>query len=70
MLVQERLLFENLGVTTLVIAHRLATIVSMDKIFVIEDGRVLEEGSHSLLLQNGELYASMWAAQVNTTITE
>ena len=51
------------GRTTLVIAHRLSTVRSADRILVIEDGRVAEEGTHdSLLAKNGE-YAALWRAQ-------
>ena len=51
------------GRTTLVIAHRLSTIRSADRILVIEDGRIVEQGSHdALLAKNGE-YASLWRTQ-------
>ncbi|WP_308418109.1 ABCB family ABC transporter ATP-binding protein/permease [Chitinimonas sp. BJB300] len=49
--------------TTLIIAHRLSTVVDADEILVLEQGRVVERGSHrSLLVQNG-VYARMWALQ-------
>ena len=47
------------GRTTLVIAHRLATIVNADRILVIESGRIVEEGTHASLLAAGELYARL-----------
>ena len=51
------------GRTTLIIAHRLSTIRSADRILVIEDGRIVEQGSHdALLAKNGE-YAALWRTQ-------
>ena len=52
------------GKTLIVIAHRLSTIADADKIFVIDDGRVVEEGTHGELLENGRLYARMWASHI------
>ena len=49
--------------TTLIVAHRLSTIVHADKIIVMEDGRVVEEGNHAALLSQGGHYAQMWARQ-------
>jgi ATP-binding cassette, subfamily B, heavy metal transporter len=49
--------------TTLTIAHRLSTVVDADEILVLEDGRVVERGSHWNLLARGGIYAGMWAAQ-------
>ena len=53
------------GRTTIVIAHRLSTIVNSDKILLLENGKVLEEGSHSKLMnENGE-YAQMYNTQIS-----
>src|ERR1700719_3366801 len=51
------------GRTTLVIAHRLSTIVSADMILVLDDGAIVERGTHQELLAQGGLYASMWNRQ-------
>ena len=49
--------------TTLVIAHRLSTVVDADEIIVLQDGRVAERGRHAALMARGGLYARMWALQ-------
>ncbi len=49
--------------TTLVIAHRLSTVVDADEILVLVDGLIAERGTHRSLLEEGGLYARMWAAQ-------
>ena len=51
--------------TTLVIAHRLSTIVDADNIIVLSEGRIIEQGRHNSLLQQGGLYASLWHRQEN-----
>jgi ATP-binding cassette subfamily B protein len=51
------------GKTTLVIAHRLSTVVDAHEIVVLEQGRVVERGSHPVLLALGGRYASMWQLQ-------
>ena len=50
--------------TTLVIAHRLSTIMDADQILVIENGRIVERGSHAELLALGGTYARLWALQL------
>jgi len=49
--------------TTLVIAHRLSTIVGADEIIVLDQGVIVERGTHQRLLAKGGLYASMWNRQ-------
>ena len=51
------------GRTTLIIAHRLSTIRSADRILVIEDGRIVEQGSHDALLEKHGEYAALWRTQ-------
>jgi ATP-binding cassette subfamily B protein len=51
------------GHTTLVIAHRLSTVMDADQILVMEAGRIVERGNHRELLERGGAYAQMWALQ-------
>lgn len=51
------------GKTVIAIAHRLSTIAAMDRIVVLEDGAIAEEGSHAALLARNGLYARFWARQ-------
>jgi ATP-binding cassette subfamily B protein len=51
------------GKTVLAIAHRLSTISEMDRIVVLDDGRIVEEGTHDTLLAQGGLYARYWSRQ-------
>ena len=56
--------------TTLVIAHRLSTVVNADEIIVLKDGLIAERGKHAELLGSGGLYASMWSRQREATEAE
>ena len=56
--------------TTLVIAHRLSTVVDAHEILVMEAGHIIERGNHAHLLQLNGRYAQMWALQQNTESTE
>jgi ATP-binding cassette, subfamily B, heavy metal transporter len=49
--------------TTVIIAHRLSTVTHADEIIVLEHGRVVERGTHQILLQKDGVYAEMWARQ-------
>ena len=51
------------GKTVIAIAHRLSTIAELDRIIVMDQGRIIEQGSHGELLDLGGLYATFWARQ-------
>ncbi|UWQ28782.1 ABC transporter ATP-binding protein [Leisingera sp. M523] len=61
--IQETLYGMMQGKTVIAIAHRLSTIAQMDRILVMDQGRIVEEGSHETLLQAQGLYAQLWARQ-------
>src|SRR5205814_9549316 len=54
------------GRTTLVIAHRLATVLTCDRILVMDSGRIVEEGTHASLVARGGLYARLAKLQFET----
>ena len=49
------------GKTVIMIAHRLSTVVNADRIYVMKDGRIEEDGTHASLLERDGLYSRMWA---------
>jgi ATP-binding cassette subfamily B multidrug efflux pump len=51
------------GKTVVAIAHRLSTIAAMDRLIVLDEGKIVEEGNHQALLKQGGLYATLWAHQ-------
>ena len=56
--------------TSIVIAHRLSTIAKLDRIIVLEDGEIKEDGSHDGLIARGGVYAKLWAHQSGGFIEE
>ncbi|MCA9419767.1 MAG: ABC transporter ATP-binding protein, partial [Nitrospira sp.] len=51
------------GRTTFIVAHRLSTLQTVDRIVVLEHGQIVEEGDHATLLARGGLYAGLYEAQ-------
>ncbi|HAU91942.1 MAG TPA: multidrug ABC transporter ATP-binding protein, partial [Alteromonas sp.] len=49
--------------TVLAIAHRLSTIAQMDRLLVLDNGEIVEQGTHQELLEKGGIYAKLWAHQ-------
>ena len=71
MLIQDALANLMKGKTTIVIAHRLSTIQKMDRIIVIDQGKILEQGSHSELLEKeNSLYKKLWELQAGGFLKE
>ena len=58
------------GKTVIAIAHRLSTIAAMDRLIVLDKGRIIEEGSHTELLAKQGLYAKLWAHQSGGFLSE
>jgi ATP-binding cassette subfamily B multidrug efflux pump len=51
------------GKTVLAIAHRLSTIAALDRLIVMDNGRIVEQGTHNQLIGQGGLYATLWQRQ-------
>ncbi len=61
--IQEQLYNLMAGKTVIAIAHRLSTIAAMDRLVIMDQGAIVEQGSHETLLQMGGLYAQLWTRQ-------
>ena len=61
--IQEQLAELMEGRTVIAIAHRLSTIAQMDRLIVLDEGRVIEQGTHAALLASGGAYAALWRRQ-------
>ena len=62
--IQQALANLTKGKTLLVIAHRLSTITSADQILLMNNGKIMEKGTHEELLKNSAAYARMWEAHI------
>ena len=58
------------GKTVIAIAHRLSTIAAMDRLVVIDEGEIVEQGTHQELLETQGIYAQLWAHQTGGFIAE
>jgi ATP-binding cassette subfamily B multidrug efflux pump len=68
--IQEQLYNLMKGKTVIAIAHRLSTIAAMDRLVIMDQGRVAEEGTHDALLKRGGIYAQLWSRQSGGFIIE
>ena len=68
--IQEQLDDLMQGRTVIAIAHRLSTIARMDKLAVLDGGRIVEQGTHKELLSTGGRYAALWARQAGGCLPE
>lgn len=67
--IRKRLQDRKQRVTTIIISHRLTTIAEADRIFVLEDGKITQEGKHEELLQEPGIYRRIWKIQSNLDMT-
>lgn len=61
--IQESLFSLMEGKTVIAIAHRLSTIAAMDRLIIMDEGKIIEDGTHEQLVEQGGLYAELWARQ-------
>ncbi|MDB6095925.1 MAG: transporter ATP-binding protein [Francisellaceae bacterium] len=69
-LIQESLNHLMQNKTTIVIAHRLSTLLHMDRILVFHKGQIIQEGTHHQLLEQGGLYKNLWDAQMEGFVSQ
>jgi ATP-binding cassette subfamily B protein len=69
-LIQEALRNLMQGRTSIVVAHRLSTIASLDRIIVLSKGRIVEDGTHNELVQAGGEYSYLWSRQTGAYLTD
>jgi len=63
-LIQDAIGKLSAGKTLIIIAHRLSTITEADQIVVLDEGRIVEKGTHPQLLEAGNMYRRMWEAHM------
>ncbi|WP_144392438.1 ABC transporter ATP-binding protein [Pleionea sediminis] len=68
--IQESLYNLMEGKTVIAIAHRLSTIAAMDRLIVLDDGKIVEQGTHRELVDNGGLYSQLWSHQTGGFLGE
>ena len=68
--IQEQLADLMAGKTVIAIAHRLSTIARMDRLIIMDRGRIVEEGSHEALLERNGVYARLWRRQSGAFIAD
>ena len=68
--IQEQLYNLMTGKTVIAIAHRLSTIAAMDRLVIMDRGRIVEQGTHEELIRHGGLYAELWARQSGGFLAE
>ena len=68
--IQEQLYNLMAGKTVIAIAHRLSTIAAMDRLVIMDRGRIVEQGTHEELIRHGGLYAELWARQSGGFLAE
>ncbi len=69
-LIQEALNNLMKGRTSIVIAHRLSTVAHLDEIVVLDDGEIVEQGTHGELLEKQGVYAGLWGRQSGAFLEE
>jgi ATP-binding cassette subfamily B protein len=69
-LIQDSLAKLMHGRTSIVIAHRLSTIAKLDRIIVLDNGKIIEQGTHEELISNSNIYAKLWSHQSGGFIEE